>query len=74
MKIKARIQEESQALKVHNHRIDAVAKGSRLNLKRVVSRGTGGCECMCPRCNREARCDATVLLSTIISMIVSIPM
>ena len=49
MKIKARIQEESQALKVHNHRIDAVAKGSRLNLKRVVSRDTGRCESVCAR-------------------------
>ena len=49
MKIKARIQEESQALKVHNDRIDAVAKGSRLNLKRVVSRDTSRCECMCAR-------------------------
>ena len=58
---------------MHNDRIDAIAKGSRLNLKRVVSRDTGRCECMCARCNGEARRDATVLLSTIISMIVSIP-
>ena len=41
--------------KVHNHRIDAIAKGSRLDLKRVVSRDTGRCECVCARCNGEAR-------------------
>ena len=58
---------------MHNDRIDAIAKGSRLNLKRVVSRDTGRCECMCGRCNGEERRDATVLLSTTISMIVPIP-
>ena len=54
---------------MHNDRIDAVAKGSRLDLKRVVSRDTGRCECTCARCNGEERPDATVLLRTIISMI-----
>ena len=58
---------------VDDEMIESIAKGSRLDLKRVVSRDTGRCECVCPRCNREARRDATVLLSTAISMIVSIP-
>ena len=59
---------------VDNEMIESIAKGSRLDLKRVVSRDTGRWECMCARCNREARRDATVLLSTIILMIVSIPL
>ena len=58
---------------VDNELIESIAKGSRLDLKRVVSRDTGKCECVCGRCNGEARRDATVLLSTIILMIVSIP-
>ena len=58
---------------VDNELIESIAKGSRLDLKRVVSRDTGKCECVCGRCNGEAMRDATVLLSTIISMIVSIP-
>ena len=51
---------------VDNEAIEWVAKGSRLDLNRVVSRDTGRCECVCPRCNREARRDATVLVSTTI--------
>ena len=60
---------------VDNEMIESIAKGSRLDLNRVVSRDTGRCECVCPRCNgdSEARRDAMVLLSTIISMIVSFP-
>ena len=58
---------------VDNELIESIAKGSRLDLKRVVSRDTGRWECVCARCNGEARRDATVLLSTTISMIVSIP-
>ena len=58
---------------VDNEMIESIAKGSRLDLIRVVSRDTGRCECVCARCNGEARRDATVLLSTIILMIVSIP-
>ena len=60
---------------VDNEMIESIAKGSRLDLKRVVSRDTGRCEleCVCGRCNGEAMRDATVLLSTIISMIDSIP-
>ena len=58
---------------VDNEAIEWVAKGSRLDLNRVVSRDTGRWECVCARCNGEARRDAMVLLSTTISMIVSIP-
>ena len=58
---------------VDNEMIESIAKGSRLDLKRVVSRDTGRWECVCARCNGMARRDATVLLSTIILMIVSIP-
>ena len=58
---------------VDNELIESIAKGSRLDLKRVVSRDTGKCECVCGRCNGEARRDAMVLLSTIILMIVPIP-
>ena len=58
---------------VDNEMIESIAKGSRLDLKRVVSRDTGRWECVCARCNGEARRDAMVLLSTTISMIVSIP-
>ena len=58
---------------VDNEAIEQVAKGFRLHLNRVVSRDTGRWECVCARCNGEARRDATVLLSTIILMIVSMP-
>ena len=58
---------------VDNEMIESLAKGSRLDLKRVVSRDTGKCECVCARCNGEARRDATVLVSTIILTIVPIP-
>ena len=58
---------------VDNEAIEQVAKEFRLDLNRVVSRDTGRWECGCARCNGEARRDATVLLSTTIVMIVSIP-
>ena len=51
---------------VDNEMMEAIAKGSGLDRIRVVSRDTGRCECVCPRCNREARRDATVLVSTTI--------
>ena len=51
---------------VDNEMIESIAKGSRLDLKRVVSRDTGRWECMCARCNGEARRDATVVLTTTI--------
>ena len=51
---------------VDNEMIESIAKGSRLDLKRVVSRDTGKCECVCGRCNGEARRDATVVLTTTI--------
>ena len=50
-----------------------LAKGFRLDLKSLVSRDTGKCECVCARCNGEARSDAAVLVSAIILMIDSIP-
>ena len=53
--------------------IEYISKGRRLLLKGVVSRDKSLCECVCARCNGEARRDDTVLLSTIISMIVSTP-
>ena len=58
---------------VDNEAIEQVAKRSRSDLNRVVSRDTSRWEGVCARCNGEARRDATVLLSTTISMIVSIP-
>ena len=58
---------------VDNETREKVAKGCRLDLKRVVSRDTSKCECMCARCNGEARRYATALVSTIILMIDSLP-
>ena len=51
---------------VDNEMIESIAKGSRSDLIRVVSRDTGRCECVCPRCNGEERLDATVVLTTTI--------
>ena len=51
---------------VDNEMIESIAKGSRLDLKRVVSRDTGRCECVCARWNGEERLDATVVLTTTI--------
>ena len=49
---------------VDNEMIESIAKGSRLDLIRVVSRDTGRCECVCARWNGEERLDATVVLTT----------
>ena len=58
---------------VDNEAIEYVAKGFRLDLNRVVSRDTGRCECVCARWNGEERLDATVVLTTTILMIDSMP-
>ena len=50
-----------------------LAKGFRLDLKSLVSRDTGRCECVCARWNGEERLDATVVLTTTILMIDSMP-